>query len=76
MTGVGLLVSRAIFPAQMSPFLYKGWGQPHFPVNPWALDKGIAHCPIRSLSLSLSLSLSRSLALSLSVCVCARALGI
>jgi hypothetical protein len=25
----------AIFPAQMSPFLYKGWSQPHFPVNPW-----------------------------------------
>jgi hypothetical protein len=36
----------AIFPAQMSPFLYKDWAQPHFLVNPWALDKGVERRPL------------------------------
>ena len=36
----------AIFPAQMSPFLYKDWAQPHFPVNPWALEKGVQRRPL------------------------------
>jgi hypothetical protein len=28
-----------VFPEQMAPFLYKGWSRPHFPVNPWRIQR-------------------------------------
>ncbi len=40
----------AVFPAQMAPFLYKGWSRPFFPVNPWALEKGVERRPLSAVA--------------------------
>jgi hypothetical protein len=35
-----------VFPAQMAPFLYKGWSAPHYPVKAFLLEKGLERRPL------------------------------
>ena len=36
----------AIFDAQFAPFLYRGWAEPSFPPDPWALEANLARWPL------------------------------